>query len=272
MSERRDYPPDEGFAEDFLPGDGPEADAAVRPPRRRLRLLPRVLLWLLVTLGIALVLNATLFRIRHVSVVGNRNIPADTIAALADIRPGMGFFSINEAHIREGIEQNPYLQLIRIQRAFPDTMALVVKERAPFANIQGVGALYLVDEDGYVLNKIEGLTPQNSLPVVIGMQVSEARTGRQILSSKEGKVDEYRTLIGELRLQGAVNLFNQINLTDDSHIYLRHTDGMIADIGTLSELMAKIGTLRAVINEISRSGPVTGFADVTIPGEAIYSP
>ena len=46
----------------------------------------------------------------------------------------------------------------------------------------------------------------------------------------------------------------------------------MAELGTAKELMAKIGTLRAVISALQADGLMNGYIDVTIPGEAIYSP
>ena len=282
MSRKDDYPNYPGFddADDFLPNasdmqSGPEgtySDGSVWTGKRRMKPLMKLVLTLLVLGALFLVLNATLLKIRHVRVNGNRTISAAVIAEQAGLNKDMGFFTVDVARARKGVEQNPYLQFVALRKQFPSTVVLFVKERAPCANVQGGGTMYLVDEDAYVLQAINDLKSGNSLPVVIGMQVSEARLGAQIISNRIGKVDEYRAVIEELLLQGVVNEFSQIDLTDSEHIYLRHRDGYMAELGTAKELMAKIGTLRAVISALQADGLMNGYTDVTIPGEAIYSP
>ena len=88
----------------------------------------------------------------------------------------------------------------------------------------------------------------------------------------KGKIKEYCDIMQELLLQGVVAEFDQINLTDSNHLYLRYQDGFVAELGTLNELMAKIGTLRAVVAELRANGLGSGYIDVSIPGEAVYTP
>lgn len=282
MSKQDDYQNYPGFddADDFLPTEadlqhgteGTYADQSVWTGKRRIRPLMKLIMFLLVAGALFVVLNATLLKIRSVRVNGNRTIPASTIAELAGLNRDMGYFTVDVARVREGVEQNPYLKFVDLRKQLPGTVVLFVKERAPCANVQGGGTMYLVDEDAYVLQTINDVKNGNTLPVVIGMQVSEARPGSQVISSRPGKVDEYRAIIEELLLQGVVNQFTQIDITDSDHIYLRHTSGYMAELGTAKELMAKIGTLRAVISALQADGLMNGYIDVTIPGEAIYSP
>ena len=283
MNNRNDDQEYTGFddANDFLPDEedlhpsagGPAGDTREWTGGRRMRPAARIILTLIVIAGLGLVLNSTLMKIRHVRVNGNRTIAAADIAKQAGLDRDMGFFTVNEGRIREKLEQHPYLEFVELRKRFPDTLVLFVKERAPCANVQGGGVVYLVDDNANVLQTFSDLSKgNNTLPVVIGMQVSEVRSGQPLVSSRMGKVDEYRQIMEELLLQGVVNEFDQINLTDSEHIYLRHRDGYMAELGTAKELMAKIGTLRAVISALQANGLKNGYIDVTIPGEAIYSP
>ena len=272
----------QGFddASDFLPDEDDastsrsdqKSDRREWAGRRRIRPVAKIVLSFLAMAGIALVLNATLLKIRHIRINGNRSFTAAEVAEQAGLNKDMTYFTVNEAKIKASLERNPYLEFVTLRKQLPSTLVLFIKERAPCANVQGGGIMYLVDENAYVLQTFNSAKTENTLPVVIGMQISEAKPGSQIVSSRIGKVDEYRDVMEELLLQGVVNEFDQINLTDSEHIYLRHRLGYVADLGTAKELMAKIGTLRAVISALQADGLRNGYIDVTIPGEAIYSP
>ena len=269
-----------GDANDFLPDendhqtqeDDRESDRREWAGKRRIRPLAKIVISLLVLAGIALVLNATLLKIRHIRINGNRSFTAAEVAQQAGLNKDMSYFTVNEAQIRTALERNPYLEFVTLRKQFPSTLVLFIKERSPCANVQGGGIMYLVDENANVLQTFNTAKTDNTLPVVIGLQVSEAKSGSRIVSSRIGKVDEYCQVMEELLLQGVVNEFDQINLTDSEHIYLRHRLGYVADLGTAKELMAKIGTLRAVISALQEEGLRNGYIDVMIPGEAIYSP
>ena len=274
------YYPGFDDADDFLPDEdelrgeprGSDRDSREWTGGHKLRTLPRVLLGLLIILAVAVILNYTVFRVYHVRVIGNQTYTSAAVAAQAGLDKSTGFFTVNVDKVRENLEKDPYLAFVDLRRQFPNTLVLFIKERMPCANVQGGGNVYLVDEDAYVLKTLNPARERNSLPMVMGMQVSEAKAGSRIVSYKPGKVDEYCELMQELLLQGVVNDFDQINLTDSEHVYLRHVDGYVAELGTLKELMAKIGTLRAVVSALQESGLRNGYIDVTIPGEAIYSP
>ena len=284
MTGKRDGTGYQGFddANDFLPDDfyeeepqedgGRRRDTRVHTGARRMRPFPKILLTILAVALVGVVLNETLMKIRHVRVIGNRSIPAETIAVQAGMNRDMSLLFVDEARIRSDLERNAYLQFLELRRIFPDTLVLIVKERAPCANVQGAGALYLVDENAFVLQSFDTITAPNTLPVVIGMQVSEARPGRKIGSNRSVKVDEYCLIMQEMLLQGIVGEYREINLTDSNHVYLKHQDGFMAELGTVNELMAKIGTLRAVVTELQGYGLRNGYIDVSIPGEAIYTP
>ncbi len=272
----------QGFddANDFLPDENdtrPDLSNRASERRewtgkRRIRPFAKMIISLLVIAGVALVLNATLLKIRHIRINGNRSFTAAQVAEQAGLNKDMSYFTVNEAQIRTALERNPYLEFVTLRKQLPGTLVLFIKERAPCANVQGGGIMYLVDENANVLQTFNTSKTGNTLPVVIGMQISEAKPGSRIVSSRIGKVDEYCQVMEELLLQGVVNEFDQINLTDSEHIYLRHRLGYVADLGTPMELMAKIGTLRAVISALQAEGLRNGYIDVTIPGEAIYSP
>ena len=269
-----------GDANDFLPDendhqtqeDDRESDRREWAGKRRIRPLAKIVISLLVLAGIALVLNATLLKIRHIRINGNRSFTAAEVAQQAGLNKDMSYFTVREAQIRTALERNPYLEFVTLRKQFPSTLVLFIKERSPCANVLGGGIMYLVDENANVLQTFNTAKTDNTLPVVIGLQVSEAKPGSRIVTSRIGKVDEYCQVMEELLLQGVVNEFDQINLTDSEHIYLRHRLGYVADLGTAKELMAKIGTLRAVISALQEEGLRNGYIDVMIPGEAIYSP
>ena len=261
---------------DFLPDEVPEGGAhdsgRIRTGKRRLRLLPRLLLALVICGGLLLLMNETLLKIRSVQILGNRAIEKAAIAHLTGLDKETTYLTVNAAEVRRRLETNPYLEFVSLKKIFPSTLVLEVRERAPCANVQGAGARYLVDDYAYVLDRISKTDERNTLPLIYGMNISEAVPGRKLISTEEGRVDTYCALIQELMLQGVVNAFAEINLTNPDHIYLQHNVGFTADIGTAKELMMKIGMLRAVIDELIKSGVYNGFIDASIPGTAIFTP
>ena len=63
-----------------------------------------------------------------------------------------------------------------------------------------------------------------------------------------------------------------MNVTNPESLYLVTRDGYTAHLGDLSELRAKIGTVRAVVYRLREMGQVGGRLEASIPGEVIYTP
>ena len=268
-----------GYEEnDFLPDrvrrDEPrqyDRDEITHRPGRGRR-IARLFLWLLLTAGVLFVLNATLFRVRTVDLEGLRTIPKEEVANQADLKRSMSWLFPDVNGIRTRIERNPYLEFLSVTRHFPGRLVIHLKERAPCANVRGGGAFYVVDEKCNVLSTINATYTNNGLPDVVGIAVRSANAGMRITAEREDRIDMYEQIIEEMLLQGVVNLFSGIDLSDGQHIYLTTFSGYTADIGQCKELRAKLGTLRAVMNWLMENSRGGGMIDVSIPGQAVYSP
>ena len=268
------------FGSDFLSPEDFEAQAQYAGPgaqdwsRRKIRPFARVVLLVAGLLILFLVLNATLFRVRHIQVNGLRTRDPQSVVELSGLNRGMIsiFFGVNERDVEKRLSSDWYLSFVSIERRFPDTLILNVKERAPCANVQGQGSLYLIDEEGFVLANTGSISKSNNLPVLTGLQVRSIRVGEVVTPAKQDQFEDYLNVIAELLKQGCVTEIDQINVTNSEHIYLTTVSGYTADLGQARELMAKIGTMRGVVNKLKEMGRIGGMIDVTIPGEAVYSP
>ena len=79
-------------------------------------------------------------------------------------------------------------------------------------------------------------------------------------------------LMDELELQGVLDKTSELNLTSLESIYIVTLDGYTANIGGAEELRAKIGTVRAVVQELRNRGLTGGMIEAHVPGQASYRP
>ncbi|MBR4540400.1 MAG: FtsQ-type POTRA domain-containing protein [Clostridia bacterium] len=244
------------------------------PPRKRSGVITVVLVLVLV-LAVAVILNESLLRIRWVSVNGNHLITWEETVRAAGLDKPVGYFTVSESKIAAGIESNRYLIFVRMEKNFPNSITIYVKERVPVARVQEMSSDYFLDGEGMVLER--GALRENSgnkddMVVVTGLKPKELRVGRMMTAGSAEHMQAYRALFEELEQQGFLSQISELNISDPESIYLVTRDGYSAHLGGIDSLRAKIGTVRAVIAKLREMGKTGGMLEANIPGEAIYTP
>jgi cell division protein FtsQ len=95
--------------------------------------------------------NAGGFRIAAVAISGNRQVTREEILAIAGVtgRTSLPFLDVEQA--RQRLRANPWIADATVLKLYPDRLQIVVTERQPFALWQVDGRVFLIAEDGTVL-------------------------------------------------------------------------------------------------------------------------
>ena len=250
----------------------PESNPSTPPPSRWKYGLIAVAAVLLVFGAIAMLLNETLFRIKKVSVIGNRYRTWEEVVSIAGINGGLSYFTLNESAVADKINGDRYLIFEGMEKNFPDSVTLYVRERQPMVGVQEMSATYLLAADGMVLERNNELAVYTNMIMVTGLKPKDLHVGRVVTSSNDAIMDAYLQLLEEISLQGFTDEVSELNLSDPDSLYLITRDGFTAHLGDLSDLRAKIGTVRAVVYKLREMGKTKGMIEATVPGEATYSP
>lgn len=267
------------FPQDFSSFE--QASPSPSPPSRRHSGLISAAALLVLILAIAVILNESLLKIHHIAVIGNEKVSWDEVVTAAGLKGSVGYFTVNERKIASGIESNRYLIFERLEKQFPDSLTIYVKERVPTVFVSEMGAVYVLDSAGMVLERREqnqnsdellGRALNEQMIIVTGLKPKDLRVGRVMTAGSSNHMEAYRELLSELALQGFSSQVSELNITDPDSLYLITTDGYTAHLGNLTDLRAKIGTVRAVVDKLREMEKKGGMLEASIPGEAIYTP
>ena len=272
--------PDEYRAPDTWPQPPDVGDEGTRgragyplPPVPRAP-LPRFVRWL-VALGVLLIaflfFQQVVFKVRQVIVYGAVRLPEAAIAEWAGINANSNYFSVREEAVRRNVNANRYLQFLGMEKRFPSTVLLSVKERVPVAYAERLGYTYVMADDGVILEQGSSLNTAGMIRVS-GLLIQRIAIGATPQLSSAKQLASYRTLLAELNAQQATGLFSGITFSDSDDIYLDAVAGFTVHIGSGDYLRAKIGTVRAVLSEMEKQGLTGGVIEATVPGEATYRP
>ncbi|MBR3904597.1 MAG: cell division protein FtsQ/DivIB [Clostridia bacterium] len=245
------------------------------PPKRTLKPgVKAAFICLAAILVAVVVLFGGLFRIRTITVVaegGMTESQEKTAIEWSGVEEGMSYFSVSEKKVRASMEKNRYLICQRVEKFLPGTVVLYVQHRYARANVHVLGVTYLLDENGMVLEKLTG-SMDDRLPVVTGMQTREVDVGKSIVAGSEEQLNAYRAVIGELLSQGWVEHVSELKVSDPDSLYMLTAKGYTVHLGNTENLRAKIGTVRAVEEELLRMGHKDGVIEASVPAVATYTP
>ena len=107
---------------------------------------------------------------------------------------------------------------------------------------------------------------------ITGLKPKEMRVGQILQTGSSAQIEAFRALIQEVTLQGILGEISELNITDPESLYLITTDNFTAHLGSVENLRAKVGTVRAVVAYLRGEGSPGGMIEADIPGEAVYSP
>ena len=113
------------------------------------------------------VANAAGFRISEIALAGEHELGRQRVLAIAGITGRSSLLFLDPAQTRKRLTASPWISEATVLKLYPGRLRIEVKERKPFALWQKDGNVYLIAEDGTVL---EAFVPQRfaSLPLVVG--------------------------------------------------------------------------------------------------------
>lgn len=270
------YQHQEQNPKDEEPFPEPEYDEEepVSPPRpRRKRSVLGRLVFLLVCLAVVLVvLQGTVFQLREVYVLGNQQRTKQQVVMASGLTKGQNIFTITEEQVRRNLSQDHTIEFLYMQKAFPSTLYLYIRERKPVAALQWLGILYTLDGDALVMEESNDLEKHTSKLMVTGFQVNNIQVGQKLEVKNPRQITAYQTVMSELSQQIYMDQIVQINLSDPDNMYLLTADGITVRVGSAEYMRAKIGATRTDMAYLRQLGKTSGILDVTIPEDAKYMP
>jgi cell division protein FtsQ len=178
------------------PSDKRFRRAHVKPARRRrwrgaLRLgaiysLVLVLLALAAYRGSEVVAHARVLQIDRLVVVGNERVPSATVLEAVDGLKGRNLVLTDLGEWRERLLQSPWVRDASLRRSLPSTVEISVSERIPTVLARIDARLFLVDEQGIVIDQYGPRYASFDLPIVDGLAIPRPAAGARVDEGRAG--------------------------------------------------------------------------------------
>jgi cell division septal protein FtsQ len=124
------------------------------------------------------VVDSSWLRVQHLVVTGTTRLPPANVEALLGGLRGQSILRVDFEQYRDTVRSSPWVADVTMWRRLPSTVEVRVRERTPFAIARAGGGLYLVDDQGVVLDAFGPGYADLDLPIVSGLVEPGAPAGR----------------------------------------------------------------------------------------------
>lgn len=241
--------------------------------RARMKYRRRLSYFLLAVVVVAtsvLVFRSRVYTVRELLISGNTVYADAQIASLSGIVLGESMFRVSEARVRQSLAANPHIEFVSLSLRFPSTVELAVRERVPRAVVNCAGVLYIIDEDGFILEKMNRM-PDMDVILVSGMSVSVSGARERIEALLPGQFERMQAVLSALANQLLEQQISELNVGDLKNTYLVSKTGVQIILGDGERIAQKMTWAQAVLSDLTAQGITSGVLDVSTGENAVYA-
>ena len=212
--------------------------------------------------------------VREIRIIGNNRISAEEIEKISGISRGMPMLSIRSEDVARKIEGNVNLKFRYLEKEWPGSITLAIREREACCWMTWCGIFYTMDKQRFVLFETEeqGIQPAG-LVKVDGLRIrSGCMVGQTLTLDSEQQQDVFSNLFLEMKVLNCTELIEEADLSNLDSLLLTTRDGFTVALGDATNLHAKLRSMLLTRDELIRLGYEGGIINVINLENPVYSP
>lgn len=225
--------------------------------RRRASILALWLGALALLMAIFLFINSPYFVVGSVLVDGNKYITAEEVMRIAGVPEKINIFRLKPTEIKERLTNDLRIDEVVVERNFPATIAIHIKERQPLAFVASQYGFVEIDRAGMVMAALKNLK-QVKVPVVTGVRLGNVYVGDQVDNPGLSNVLTYLAGLDEETL----NQLSEVNIKSPNELVGYTTNSIFIRIGDNQRLNEKAKLTGEILQEISTKKMAVDYIDL----------
>ncbi len=202
--------------------------------------------------------QSSLLAVEHIEVDGNSAAPTDQILSrAAPLLDGRSLLSLSFDGVDKVLKQNPFIAGVEIDRDFPHTIHLHIRERQPVAWLKSPNGYLLLSSDGYFLAAAPA--PGQDLPLLTVKDACNGAAGDRASCADVSTGINFLADIPENFDQEFTNV--SVNSGD---IDTRTKTNVNVHFGSLDSYSLKFEVLKQLIARAAAAGQAVSV-DVSVP-------
>jgi cell division protein FtsQ len=191
-------------------------------------------------------------RVANVEVRGSRFLSEGEVRELLGPAVGENILSLDIDELKARLRASPWVADATVSRTLPDTLRVEVHERAPLA-LAEVERLYLMDQDGVLIDMYGPRTAGFDLPIVRGL-------GKVDVEARRERAGRAGALLADLADLGSEVSEVEVEASGDLRVVLRG-DGEVVRLGA-PPYRARLLTFLALRKELTERCPDAEYFDL----------
>ena len=183
-------------------------------------------------------------RVQNVQVTGTTSLDRAAIVAAADMQ-GESLVSSKFSDAQANVAALPQVKAVQIEKHWPDTVEIIVTERAPWATWYEGEAAYTIDDSGVVL----AVAPANAGPIIHSPATDKPLQPGDHVDS--GALELTRTLVEQVPVQLGVNI-TQVDWSNEKGVTVTTDAGYTVVFGDDTDMQYKLAVWQGIENELGR--------------------
>ena len=203
--------------------------------------------WLIVgavVLLILLLLNSSIFSLKHVELEGNQRVSQEEILKDLDLEMGTNLFRYMISHWNADPVVDPRLSTVDIYIEWPNTVRIVVDESMTIGYVYFQGTYLCIDKKGQVASSTNSL--DEDLPVIRGLEVGSFMLGESLDTSDAERYEAVVSVCSILRKHELSTVIREVNVLSLDDIVL-YTEDMDIHCGSMKDMEQKVNVIAAVL-------------------------
>jgi cell division protein FtsQ len=185
--------------------------------------------------------ESPLLRVGSVQVEGTSQIPAETIVEKANLL-GASMFTADLSGAQQALYRMPLVASVQVERAWPDSVKIVIKERQPWGTWDQGGVHYTIDREGVVLAL--GGAPEGSAVIKSSEPGSRVQGDRVDYQAVDAAAEIYAKLP-----QALGTTVMEVAFVAGKGVQVTTADGQTAMFGDSSSIAYKLAVWAALAKQ-----------------------
>lgn len=174
--------------------------------------------------GIYYVLQSDLMNLKKIELEGNEQLKNEEIINVSNLVVNRNIFKYNLKDVEKNIESHPYIKHANVNRKFPNTIRINVKEREEYAIISYMGSYIFIDEDNIVLRASDSYISNGNI-LITGVKFDSFKVGEKIDAANSEELKTVMNLLEASKMTSIFNMISEITIRNENDIRLITLDG-----------------------------------------------
>lgn len=212
-----------------------------------------------VLLVILVLLNSSLFSLKHVEIEGNERVSDEEILEDLGLAEGTNLFRYMLSHWGTEPKVDPRLSSVDVYISWPDTVQIQVDESLTIGYVYFQGTYLCIDRKGHVVSSTYAL--DEDLPVIRGIEVGSFSLGESLDTRDTERYEAVVSICSILRKYNLSTVVKEVNIRSLDSIVL-YTDQLDICCGDMKNMEKKIAVISGVLENPDTPGGVLHIEDI----------